>query len=95
MLAAGRPVRRLADCTPLLQTDGPDRLPFLSILLYLCSTNREIHDPQGREFQPVEPQVISGRLGAKVFAADRSNTWTVAWRIGAALEAADSGQCRG
>jgi hypothetical protein len=73
-----------------VQADWQELLPFLSLLLYLCSTNREIHDTQGREFQPVEPKVqVSKKKGMRVFAAEKISTWQVAWRIGAVLEAAE------
>ena len=79
-----------AMATANVQTDWQELLPFLSVLLYLCSANREIHDPQGREFQPLEPRVlVSKKKGLRVFAAEQINTWQVAWRIGAALEAAE------
>jgi hypothetical protein len=73
-----------------VQTDWQELLPFVSILLYLCSANREIHNPQGREFEPAEPKVqVSKKKGIRAFAADQINTWQVAWRIGAALEATE------
>lgn len=76
-----------------IQADWTELLPFLSILLYLCSANLEIHSAEGRAYPPVAPKVVvSGKKGLKAFAAETISTWQVAWRIGAALEAAERGE---
>ena len=71
------------------QTGWRELLPFLSVLLYLCSANREIQGPEGRAFQPPVPRVQHTRQGVRAHPADRIHAWNVAWRVGAALEAAE------
>jgi hypothetical protein len=72
------------------QIQWQELLPFLSILLYLCSANREIQSPEGREYRLPETCVrVSRKKGVRAFAADQISTWQVAWRIGTALEAAE------
>lgn len=67
--------------------------PFLSVLLYLCSANREIEGMMGQPFQPPAPRIQQTQHGLRAHPADRIQTWQVAWRIGAALEtAAPQGQ---
>jgi hypothetical protein len=59
--------------------------PFIAVLLYLCSKNREINSPEGREFDPPKPIVRKNKQPA----AGKIQQWHVAWRIGSALEAAE------
>jgi hypothetical protein len=59
--------------------------PLLSLVLYLCSTAAEIHDADGSPRQPEHPRPIRTKKGPRIFPPDRSTTWEVAYRLGAAL----------
>jgi len=59
--------------------------PILSLLLYLCAENAEIGDGQAR---PANPTPKRTKSGPRLFAPDRSTTWDVGVRLGAALRRA-------
>lgn len=59
--------------------------PMISMILYLCAENAEIGDGSARPGNP-QPKKVKG--GMRLFPADKSTTWDVGVRIGAALRAA-------
>lgn len=68
--------------------------PLISLLLYLCTRNAEIGD--GTQKRPTTPLPKRTKQGWRLFAADRTTTWDVGVRLGAALRrayhAAETGQ---
>lgn len=59
--------------------------PLVALVLYLCAQNAEI-DSNGR--RPSNPQPKQTKKGARFFPPDRSMTWDVGVRLGAALRRA-------
>lgn len=59
--------------------------PVLALLLYLCSQNAEIGDGTRIPRNPAPKQT---KRGPRIFAAEKSTTWDVGVRIGAALRKA-------
>lgn len=58
---------------------------LISLLLYLCSDQPEIH---GAGVYPSHPRPIMTRRGPRLFAADKPVVWDVGVRLGAALRKA-------
>jgi hypothetical protein len=64
--------------------------PLVSTLLYLCTVNSEIADSRGSGRKPENPKPQGTRRGTKEFPASTPTSWNVAYRLGAAIRAAQS-----
>lgn len=62
-----------------------DIAPLISLLLYVCSQSSEIGTPEHR---PSNPEPKRTKHGWRLFAAEKTTTWDVGVRIGAALRSA-------
>lgn len=56
--------------------------PMVSLLLYLCAVNAEIGTGAKR---PTRPVAVKTKEGPRIFPPDRSTTWDIGCRLGAAL----------
>lgn len=61
---------------------------LISLVLYLCSANRDLRDSRGSELQPRKPKLTKTKKGLRAFPPDRVSVWEVGYRIGAALRKA-------
>ena len=59
--------------------------PLISLLLYICSVNAEIGEPGNR---PARPRPRKTKKGQRLFPSQKSRTWDVGVRMGAALRRA-------
>jgi hypothetical protein len=71
--------------------------PYISLLLYLCSTAADIADRSGRRERPANPVPVKTKKGVRMFPAEKVTHWDVGFRMGADLRraAAESGESKG
>jgi hypothetical protein len=62
--------------------------PLLSLVLYLCSENSDISDPNGDK--PLFPKPIKTKKGPKMIPVNSARIWDVGVRMGSALRKARS-----
>lgn len=62
--------------------------PRVSLLLYLCTDEREIADEKSGIKRPMNPQPVPTKKGERLFAAASPTAWEVGMRVGAALRKA-------
>ncbi len=76
------------ELTEDLYKEGTEEItPLISLVLYICSTNSELINKDGRT-RPNKPQAKKIKKGRKYFPADKPEQWDVGLRIGAALKKA-------
>ena len=59
--------------------------PRINLLLYLCSTNAEMHERKTGRLRPRKPTLTKTKDGMRMFPADKPAVWDVAYRLGAAI----------
>lgn len=67
---------------------APYLVPLVSLTLYLCSQASDLQEAQGQARRPTRPQPTKTKQGPRLFPPDKPTTWTVAYRLGAALRSA-------
>ena len=63
-------------------------VPYISVVLYLCSQAADIYDLQGKKEKPGNPRPQKTKKGMRIFPVSEKTTWMVGYRIGAALRRA-------
>jgi hypothetical protein len=68
--------------------------PLISLLLYLCSSSRDIRSSKGHPFNPTRPTSTNTKKGPRIFPPNHPTVWEVGWRIGPALRRALAEEAR-
>lgn len=64
---------------------APFLAPLVSLTLYLCSQAADLQEAHGQTRRPTRPQPTKTKHGPRLFPPAQPTTWTVAYRLGAAL----------
>ena len=67
---------------------APFFTPLVSLTLYLCAQAADLQEAQGQARRPTRPQPTKTKHGPRLFPPAQPTTWTVAYRLGAALRRA-------
>jgi len=73
------------DVRPHAERDAAQMMPFVSLLLYLCTDEPEIDDVRQPGSSPGNPRPKRVKHGWRLFAPDRARIWTVGAQIGKAI----------
>jgi hypothetical protein len=76
------------DLDSMIERERTALVPYISLLLYLCSTAADIADHSGHRERPANPAPVKTKKGIRMFPADRVTQWDVGFRMGAELRRA-------